>query len=78
VRWTPDGKNLIYAHAPEDKKRGAALWVQPVSGGPPSQVLNATPDLIYWIAWSRDGKRLLASRGRFTTDVVLLNRNKTS
>ena len=78
VRWTPDGKNLMYAHAPEDNKRGAALWVQPVNGGPPSQLLNATPDLIYWIAWSRDGKRLLASRGRFTTDVVLLNRNRGS
>jgi len=78
VRWTPDGKNLMYAHAPEDNKRGAALWVQPVNGGPPSQVLNATPDLIYWIAWSRDGKRLLASRGRFTTDVVLLNRKRAS
>ena len=77
VRWTPDGKNLIYAHAPEDKKRGAALWMQPVSGGPPHQVFDTTPDLIYWIAWSRDGKQLVASHGRFMTDIVLLNRSKS-
>jgi hypothetical protein len=39
-------------------------------------VFNTTPDLIYWIAWSRDGKQLLTSHGRFMSDIVLLNRNK--
>jgi len=76
VRWTPDGKYIAYAYAPKDRKRGAALWVQPVSGGPPHQVFDTTPDLIYWIAWSRDGKQLVASHGRFMTDIVLLNRRK--
>ena len=76
VRWTPDGKSIAYGSVPEDGKSGAALWLQSINGGPARQVFNATPDLIYWIAWSRDGKQLLASHGRFTTDIVLLSRSK--
>ena len=74
LRWAPDGKALVYASAPKDKERGAALWMQPLTGGPPTQILNTSPDLIYWIAWSRDGKRLATSHGRFMSDMVLLSR----
>jgi Tol biopolymer transport system component/DNA-binding winged helix-turn-helix (wHTH) protein len=77
LRWTPDGKNLAYASVPEDKRRGEALWIQPTNGGPPHQVFDAAPDLIYWAAWSRDGKQVALSHGRFTTDIVLLSRRKT-
>jgi Tol biopolymer transport system component/DNA-binding winged helix-turn-helix (wHTH) protein len=73
LRWTPDGQNLAYAQYPRDKKLGEALWLQPVSGGPPQQVLNVTPDLLYWAAWSRDGKELAISHGRFVRDIVLLS-----
>ena len=75
LRWTPDGQNLAYAQYPQDKKFGEALWLQPVSGGPPQQVLNVTPDLLYWAAWSRDGKALAISHGRFVRDIVLVTRN---
>ena len=75
LRWTPDGQNLAYASYPQDKKFGDALWLQPVSGGPPQQVLNVTPDLLYWAAWSRDGKELAISHGRFVRDIVLVTRN---
>jgi Tol biopolymer transport system component/DNA-binding winged helix-turn-helix (wHTH) protein len=75
LRWTPDGQNLAYAQYPQDKKRGQALWLQPLSGGQPHQILDVAPDLLYWIAWSRDGKQLAFSHGRFVTDTVLLSRN---
>jgi Tol biopolymer transport system component/DNA-binding winged helix-turn-helix (wHTH) protein len=74
LRWTPDGQNLAYAQNPQDKKKGQALWLQPVSGGPPHQLLDVAPDLLYWIAWSRDGKQLAFAHGRFVTDTVLLTR----
>jgi Tol biopolymer transport system component len=75
LRWTPDGQNLAYAQYPRDKRFGEALWLQPVNGGPPQQVLEVTPDLLYWVAWSRDGKQLAISHGRFARDVVLVSRN---
>jgi Tol biopolymer transport system component len=75
LRWTPDGQSLAYAQDPQDKKKGEALWLQPVSGGQPHQILDVAPDLLYWIAWSRDGKQLAYSHGRFVTDTVLLTRN---
>ena len=78
VRFTPDGQGLVYAQAPADKKLGAALWLQSVNGGQPQQILSVAPDLIYWIAWSRDGKQLAISHGRLARDVVLLSRNKNA
>jgi Tol biopolymer transport system component/DNA-binding winged helix-turn-helix (wHTH) protein len=75
LRWTPDGHNLAYAQYPRDKRFGEALWLQPVNGGPPQQVLEVTPDLLYWAAWSRDGKQLAISHGRFVRDIVLISRN---
>lgn len=75
LRWTPDGQNLAYAQYPADKKWGQALWLQPINGGAPQQVLNVAPDLIYWAAWSPDGKQLAISHGRFLRDMVLISRN---
>ena len=77
LRWTPDGQNLAYAQYPRDRKRGQALWLQPISGAAPHQILDVAPDLLYWIAWSRDGKQLALSHGRFVTDTVLLSRNQS-
>jgi Tol biopolymer transport system component len=78
LRWTPDGQSLAYAQYPQDKKFGEALWLQPVRGGPPQQVLDVTPDFLYWAAWSRDGKELALSHGRFVRDIVLVARNDGS
>ncbi|HEU5236376.1 MAG TPA: hypothetical protein VFU37_04495, partial [Pyrinomonadaceae bacterium] len=75
LRWTPDGQNLAFAQYPQEKKWGQALWLQPIRGGSPQQVLNVTPDLLYWAAWSRDGKQLALSHGRFVRDIVLVSRN---
>ena len=75
LRWTPDGQNLAYAQYPVGNKQGEALWVQPVNGGAPQQILNVAPDLMYWAAWSPDGKQLALSHGRFVRDIVLLSRN---
>jgi Tol biopolymer transport system component/DNA-binding winged helix-turn-helix (wHTH) protein len=78
VRWTPDGNHFVYAHAPADKKPGASVWLQSLRGGAPQQILNATPDLIYWLAWSGDGKQLAISRGRFMRDIVLITRHTSN
>jgi Tol biopolymer transport system component/DNA-binding winged helix-turn-helix (wHTH) protein len=78
VRWTPDGNHFVYAQVPANKKPGESVWLQAISGGPPQEILNATPDLIYWLAWSKDGKQLALSRGRFMRDIVLITRHAAS
>jgi Tol biopolymer transport system component/DNA-binding winged helix-turn-helix (wHTH) protein len=76
LRWTPDGQGLAYAGYRQDNIPGAALWVQQLAGGPPRPVINLAQDeLLYCVAWSRDGKQLASAHGRFLTDIIWLTRD---
>ena len=69
LRWTPDGSSLTYV----DESNGADnIWSQSVNGGTRKPLTNFKSDSISSFDWSRDGKRLVISRGPVTTDVVLL------
>ena len=69
LRWTPDGTALTYV----DESNGADnIWSQSVNGGIRKPLTNFKSDSISSFDWSRDGKRLVISRGPVTTDVVLL------
>jgi eukaryotic-like serine/threonine-protein kinase len=69
IRWTADGHALTYI----DTQGGVSnLWNQPVNGGPPKQVTNFKTDLIFFYAWSPDGKKLALARGHQLSDVVLI------
>ena len=48
------------------------LWVQPLDGGPLSQLTHFPSDTINSFEWSADGKTLAVSREQDTSDVVLL------
>ncbi|HEY6242573.1 MAG TPA: protein kinase [Pyrinomonadaceae bacterium] len=67
--WTVDGKSLTYIDTKDDVSN---IWAQPVGGGPPKQLTRFKSDLIFYYAWSRDGKKLALARGRKTSDVVLI------
>ena len=62
--WTPDGKAITL------NIRGN-LWVQPLDGGPISQITNS--DKIPFHSWSRDGTQIAFVRSSAVTDVVLIN-----
>jgi Tol biopolymer transport system component len=70
IHWAPDGQALDYALT-----RGGAsnIWRQPLAGGPPKQITNFKSDLIFFFAWSRDGKQLALERGTISSDVVLIS-----
>ena len=70
IRWTPDGKAIMY---PLRRGGVANLWVQNVEGGEPKQLTNFTTDIILSYDLSRDGKNLVFSRGARTSDVVLFS-----
>jgi Tol biopolymer transport system component len=69
VQWAPEGTALTYA---KEESGVSNLWNQPLDKGVPRQITKFTSELIYWFAWSRDGKRLALARGRKVGDAVLL------
>jgi serine/threonine protein kinase/WD40 repeat protein len=73
VRWMPDGRGISYV----DTRSGVSnIWYQPLDGGEPKQITAFTSDQISWFDWSRDGKLLACSRGKVTSDVVLISEDR--
>jgi hypothetical protein len=74
VLWSPDGSALTYV---ETSNGVSNIWSQPLSHGqlhgPAQQLTKFASDLIFWFAWSHDGKQLAICRGSARSDVVLLS-----
>jgi Tol biopolymer transport system component len=69
-QWSPDGSALDYV----DVQKGVAnIWRQPIAGGPSRKVTDFTQDLIWWFAYSHDGKQLALARGAQPSDVVMIS-----
>jgi eukaryotic-like serine/threonine-protein kinase len=68
-RWGTDGRSLLYT-----KTEGGVdnIWSQPIAGGTPKQITHFNSELISSFDLSRDGKRLVMSRGTLKQDVVLI------
>ena len=73
ICWTVDGRALTYI----DTKDGVSnIWAQPIDGSAKRQLTNFASDLIFFYAWSRDGKQLAIARGSVTKDVILIRNFK--
>jgi eukaryotic-like serine/threonine-protein kinase len=69
IRFSPDGKAVIYA----TRENGVDnLWAQPVDGSKGHQITDFTAERIYDFHWSFDGKQLALVRGHTDSDVVLM------
>jgi Tol biopolymer transport system component len=68
-RWGTDGRSLLYT-----KNEGGVdnIWNQPIAGGTPKQITHFNSEIISSFNLSRDGKRLVMSRGTARQDAVLL------
>jgi serine/threonine protein kinase len=73
VRFTPDGKAVVYALADQDS---ANLWLQTLDGSPGKQITNFKSEQIMDFHWSFDGSKLGMVRGHTDSDVVLLEESK--
>jgi Tol biopolymer transport system component len=69
VQWTPDSRFLLYVKADAGVSN---LWSQPIKEGTPKQITHFNSEMIYDFSLSPDGKRVLMSRGRSSSDVVLI------
>src|SRR5271157_1179207 len=68
-QWAADSRSLLYV-----KNEGPAsnLWSQPIAGGTPKQITHFNSEVIDSFDLSRDGKRIVMSRGTIKQDVVLI------
>jgi Tol biopolymer transport system component len=69
VQWTTDSQSLLYVKT--DAGVGN-LWTQLVAGGAPSEITHFNDKRIDSFSVSPDGKRILMSRDRQSSDVVLI------
>jgi Tol biopolymer transport system component/DNA-binding winged helix-turn-helix (wHTH) protein len=69
ARWTPDGTAIVFRNT---ENQIGNLWKQNLSGGAPVKLTDFKSELIHDFIFTRDGKRLLLSRGSMTVNVVML------
>jgi Tol biopolymer transport system component len=69
VRWTRDGKALLYTG---QEAQSGNIWIQPLAGGPARQLTNFTTDHIWDFDWTPDN-RLVLARGPVNQDLVLIS-----
>jgi Tol biopolymer transport system component len=70
VRWTPDGRALMYV---DNRDSVDNIWSQPLNGGAPRKITDFKSDQMGMFDWSRDGKQLAVWRGTQNSNVVLIN-----
>jgi Tol biopolymer transport system component len=70
MRWSSGDTALDYVLTRDGVDN---LWQQKLVGGAPKQVTKFTSGRIFGFNWSKNHKRLLLSRGSFTSDLVLLS-----
>ncbi|MBA2379906.1 MAG: protein kinase, partial [Blastocatellia bacterium] len=69
-RWTADGKAFLYV---DGKEKIENLWRQPLDLSPAKQLTRFTSDRIYRFDVSGVGDELVMSRGKETSDVVMIS-----
>jgi serine/threonine protein kinase len=69
IEWDADGRSLFYL---KNEAGIGNLWRQSMAGGEPQQVTHFNSDMIFGFALSRDGKSLVMSRGRLTSNALLI------
>ena len=69
VQWSSDSHSLLYI---KNDAGVSNLWSQPIKEGTATPITHFNEETISGFSLSLDGKRLLMSRGRHSSDVVLI------
>jgi serine/threonine protein kinase/WD40 repeat protein len=69
IRFSPDSKSVVFNRRDKGVDN---LWAQSIDGGPERQLTKFTSGPIFDFAYSRDGKKLVFSKGQSSSDAVLI------
>lgn len=67
--WTPDGRAIAYISL---EQKPFNIYIQPIDGSPGHNLTNFTEGEIHNFSLSPDGKQIVYSRAKTSTDVVLI------
>jgi Tol biopolymer transport system component/DNA-binding winged helix-turn-helix (wHTH) protein len=70
IRWTADGRALIYVGTRDGVSN---LWTLPLDGSQQHRLTDFNTDLIFNFSWSRSNKQLALARGNTAEHVVLID-----
>jgi serine/threonine protein kinase len=71
--WTADSKNIAFV----DNQNGVSnIWIYPINGEKPRQLTDFKDNAIRDFSISRDGKKIVLSRGTTLSDVIMFNTKK--
>ena len=68
-RWAPSGEAITYVCDVDGVEN---IWKKSLDGGEPEQITRFESGLIFSYDWSADGSQIYLSRGKETTEVVLI------
>ena len=68
LRWTPDGRALVFINA-----KSADLEIFPLNGGPARKLLKHDAEELFAFDLSPDGKQLAYTKGTLTSTLVLIS-----
>ena len=68
-RWMPGGKAIDYVLTHNGVSN---IWRQNLAGGAPKQITHFEMGQIFDFDWSRDGRQLALTRGRESSDVIMI------
>lgn len=73
ARWTPDSTALVFA---KNEKKIGNLWKQNLAGSASVQFTDFNSEIIFNHTFSRDGKKIILSRGGINVNAVMLKNFK--
>ncbi len=73
AQWTPDGSAIAFI----DVRTGVPnLWTEPAAAHPTQQLTHFNSGMIWYFAWSQDGKQIAIARGTSQSDAVMFTSSK--
>lgn len=72
LRFTPDGKALIYKNSDLKLAPVSSIWIKYLDDTPQRELVDFKQGDIYWADFSTDGKQIACLRGRLSSDLILL------
>ncbi len=74
--WRNDGEGFFYRDYASTAEAYSTVRFQPLTGEEPKPFLSVSPDNVFSISQSKDGKQFLVVRGKLLTDAVMLTKIK--